>query len=47
MEKGGNVKLIFDYDFLMFEAAQELIGEDDFKTLIKEHFTKEDLFGEE
>lgn len=31
----------------MFEAAQELIGEDDFKTLIKEHFTKEDLFGED
>ena len=31
----------------MFDAAQELLGEDAFKTLIKEHFTKEDLFGED
>ena len=30
----------------MFEAVQELIGEDAFKILIKEHFTKEDLFGD-
>lgn len=31
----------------MFDAAQELLGEDAFKILIKEHFTKEDLFGED
>lgn len=31
----------------MFDAAQDLLGEDAFKILIKEHFTKEDLFGED
>ena len=31
----------------MFDASKELLGEDAFKILIKEHFTKEDLFGED
>lgn len=54
--KEGNAKfdsgLLNDNEALsigseMFDAAQDLLGEDAFKILIKEHFTKEDLFGED